>query len=486
MKLFENELNVKEINREDDFFEIGGNSMKILPIYAGLKTTFPTARIQDFYDFRSVKNLAEHYDKQQVSVLDTKEHLPISGANEIDGIRTNHQEIDDELNKIKKESVGFNHVLFTGATGFLGANLLCELIKNSTAKFYCIVRSIKEMQPFDRLKQTIEYYVGKDNAKRYLDNIEIVSGDFTTSFLGLEKEEYERLAAKIDCIIHCAADVRHYGEPAEFINTNIEGTRVLLELASYSPKIHFHYMSTASIASIGKNYNEKPVFYESDFDFGQVLENQYLNSKFEAEKLVRTYKSKGVQTTIYRIGNLVGNSQDGKFQSNIDTNAFYRTVKAIILLHAAPIGGNSIDLTTIDYCSKTLTQIILQQNKLEDTYHIRNLNAISWDDCVSAIQNLGYPILKMSERKFQEFVLSMENFEKRKEAISLIIADYQESSKEENQEITIDCQRTREFNKINGIICPKPNDKLISILLRYMVDVQFIPKPFNWEWIDNS
>ncbi|WP_144488597.1 SDR family oxidoreductase, partial [Bacillus sp. ABP14] len=65
-------------------------------------------------------------------------------------------------------------------------------------------------------------------------------------------------------------------------------------------------------------------FFESNFDRGQNLDNLYLESKFQGEKMVREAMEKGVRATIYRVGNLVGNSKTGKFQYNINENAFYR------------------------------------------------------------------------------------------------------------------------------------------------------------------
>ena len=55
-----------------------------------------------------------------------------------------------------------------------------------------------------------------------------------------------------------------------------------------------------------------------------------------AEKWVLDKAKEGKQVFVYRMGNLVGRYSDGKFQRNIDANAFYRMLKLMILGKKAP------------------------------------------------------------------------------------------------------------------------------------------------------
>ena len=102
---------------------------------------------------------------------------------------------------------------------------------------------------------------------------------------------------------------------------NVESTRYLLQM-SKKVGARFHYISTVSIAGHRPDDSASFLFSEQDFDRGQQVENVYVESKFLAEKLVREAMAEGVSATVYRVGNLVGRTQDGKFQQNIGAMHF--------------------------------------------------------------------------------------------------------------------------------------------------------------------
>jgi FlaA1/EpsC-like NDP-sugar epimerase len=49
-------------------------------------------------------------------------------------------------------------ILLTGATGFLGAHLLDELLRQTTANIYCLVRSSDTQFGQERLKKALQFY----------------------------------------------------------------------------------------------------------------------------------------------------------------------------------------------------------------------------------------------------------------------------------------------------------------------------------------
>jgi FlaA1/EpsC-like NDP-sugar epimerase len=58
-------------------------------------------------------------------------------------------EITKNINKLPKSN-GFQNVLLTGVTGFLGSFLLKELIESTQAVVYCLVRSNSDEQAMQR------------------------------------------------------------------------------------------------------------------------------------------------------------------------------------------------------------------------------------------------------------------------------------------------------------------------------------------------
>ncbi|PGK67589.1 SDR family oxidoreductase, partial [Bacillus thuringiensis] len=76
------------------------------------------------------------------------------------------------------------------------------------------------------------YYFNEENLlKKYQSRINIILGDITQNKFGMECKEYEKLSYKIDCVLHSAAKIKHYGNWEDFHNVNIEGTKNVLKFA---------------------------------------------------------------------------------------------------------------------------------------------------------------------------------------------------------------------------------------------------------------
>jgi hybrid polyketide synthase/nonribosomal peptide synthetase ACE1 len=91
------------------------------------------------------------------------------------------------------EGNGGKIVLLTGATGFLGRDILKQLeADKGIAQIHCV--SIRPNANGSQRKLAIES-----------DKIVIHSGDMTSPLLGLTGEEFAILAASVDMIIHSGA-----------------------------------------------------------------------------------------------------------------------------------------------------------------------------------------------------------------------------------------------------------------------------------------
>ena len=83
------------------------------------------------------------------------------------------------------------------------------------------------------------------------------------------------------------------------------------------------------LAIDNNNFMEDIEFNETNFYIGQSLENVYVRSKFEAEKIIfENMLHNNLRALILRIGNITNRSTDGKFQPNASENAFLNRLKA--------------------------------------------------------------------------------------------------------------------------------------------------------------
>ena len=85
-------------------------------------------------------------------------------------------------------------ILVTGATGFLGAFLLDELLRNTpqNTRIYCLARNQTPGQgtPVNRALENLRFYglEGESEGHRIVP----VEGDLAQPHLGLEDEDYQR------------------------------------------------------------------------------------------------------------------------------------------------------------------------------------------------------------------------------------------------------------------------------------------------------
>lgn len=153
------------------------------------------------------------------------------------------------------------NVLVTGAYGLLGSHTVRELIENGY-----------HVRAFGRdpgkLSQLAEEY---DNSQ-----IEIFKGDFCIP------GDIERACEGMDYVIHCGALLKGWGRRSEYIRTNVEGTRNVLNACAKNNIKRLVYTSSPSAHALRNNLN----ITEEDQNEGNRL-NYYIESKLIAEKLVR-------------------------------------------------------------------------------------------------------------------------------------------------------------------------------------------------------
>jgi thioester reductase-like protein len=133
-----------------------------------------------------------------------------------------------------------------------------------------------------------------------IDGCRALTGDITQPFLGLGRDQYDRLADELTAIVHCAAETR-FDRPVEtFESCNVEGTKRILALGEQAG-VRVVYVSTAFIAS-------RPYLAADGTDIRTGL-LAYLDSKRAAES---TVASSGLDTVIVRPSVIVGESTTGR------------------------------------------------------------------------------------------------------------------------------------------------------------------------------
>jgi thioester reductase-like protein len=201
---------------------------------------------------------------------------------------------------ITRQKMGHVH-LVTGGTGVVGAALILELLTQTDAQIYCLVRP-GTTHVEERLQTALAHAVGLYGYAPTLvhevhKRCHAIAGDVTLDNCGV----YQKIEGKIAHFWHSAASLRFLDRfAAEIFATNTQGTRHAVDLAQRLDVGCFNYMSTAYV--VGKQAGrilEQPVTAVD-------TNNVYEQSKITAEKVM--YGLATMHTRIFRPSIVIGHS----------------------------------------------------------------------------------------------------------------------------------------------------------------------------------
>jgi thioester reductase-like protein len=257
-------------------------------------------------------------------------------------------------------------VLLTGATGFVGMEMLARYLERGDRDIVTLVRSDSHAGAQARVDAVLENLFG-DDARAYRPRVHAVAADMTAPGLGLTEAERTGLAERVTKIVHCAASVSFSLPLDEAREINCEGTRRMLELAELTKERGglecYAHISTAFVAG-----DHPGAFAECDNDVGQAFHNSYEQSKFEAEQLIRSHE--GLPFTILRPSIVVGDRNNGWTSA---FNVLYWPLRAFArgLFTAVPaVASAPVDVVSIDYVADAAYQLCETSCGNGATYHL--------------------------------------------------------------------------------------------------------------------
>ncbi len=368
-----------------------------------------------------------------------------------------------------------DHVLLTGATGFLGIHLLYELLVHTEAEINCIIRGDDPRSAQRRLLKKMQFYFPHASSRQWNDwqaRIQVYNGDVTNKYFGLHPNVFNLLGQRVDSVIHAAALVKHYGYYEDFYRANVQGTKQVVEFCmDYA--IPLHHVSTTSVAgSISAEQLDSSSFTENSFYIGQnYCDNLYIRSKFEAEGMIYEEMENGLQATVYRVGNLTGRYSDGAFQENMDENMFYNRLKSFIQIGVVvpEMLEQTEEFTPVDSCSRAIVQIASTKEASGRVFHIFNPRLATYELISHAVQEAGYPMKRLSGAEAAQHVEEIMKDESRNELLSGFMADKLEADANEQQiNIEVSAPLTLHYLGQLGFEYPEADTNYIKRLVNYM------------------
>jgi thioester reductase-like protein len=357
-------------------------------------------------------------------------------------------------------------VLLTGATGFLGAFLLSDLLGQTSADVYCLVRAETIETGLQRLQDNLSNYGLWDDEFRH--RIHPIPGDLAQPLLGLADDQFERLAAEVDVIYHNGAALNLLLPYTALKAVNTLSVREILRLAFRTKIKPVHYISTIAVF-YAAGQSRHNVIRESDWPEPQNLRGGYMQSKWVAEQFIRQAQERGLPCSIYRPGLISGHSQTGVTNHQDLTS---RLVKGCVQLGTYPDGNREFNIVPVDYVSRAIVYLSRQPDTPGQTFHLTNPQPAQLNDVVNWTGSIGFALQEASYQTWRAALI--DQFQRGLKNDLLPILPFFSSDRPEQMEQQVDCHNTLERLAGSGIACPPIDADLIKIYVDYMFHSGFL------------
>ncbi|KAK4610422.1 Nonribosomal peptide synthetase dtxS1 [Fulvia fulva] len=322
------------IGRQTSFWDIGGDSITAMSLLVAIRKEFGVKLKMPMLTRRTTT--IEHLSAAIEDMRRGKREL---SERKID-VRADLAEISKRLDLIASHSnssrtpPGRPSVAFlTGATGFLGTQILRELI--SSRHFHrvvVLVRATDDAHGLVRIRssaQSAGWRLEDD-----VDIVEVWSGDLSKPRLGLSSSRWMRLVGShvvpdaVDTIIHNGAAVHWTSDYASLKATNVESTAQLVEAALQSPTIRRLVYISGGVSWNGREDSR----LAEDGDVSAYAKTKYVSERIVMGVADHPKQPRG-KFSVVKPALIIGNAASGVPNTG---DFLWRFVRSCIRIRAFP------------------------------------------------------------------------------------------------------------------------------------------------------
>lgn len=454
-----------QIDTEISFFQLGGDSHHLSLMTAKANELFKMAiDPQVFILDPTIKGLAK------LVSIEERWHNELQAQNYRGALKD--AAIQTELVRfivLHQAPIEFHHknILITGAEGFLGGFLLNALLQRTYSTVYCVVDEDNTEHAMQKIlvnakKYGLKFIISEHN------KIKCLSGLIKTTHFGLSEETYHDLTHSISEIIHCPNFVDPMLSYQELRDTDIASLEKIIRLSAEC-NARLHYISTTDCICAQNKfglYTEAPPPENPSLSF-----NGYKLAKWVAERLLHQASQIGLQTQIYRLGNISGRFDDGR--SNCKDNPEWILLATMVRIKLAPHLSGVQEFTPVDFLSELIIKIALRSEFNSGTFfNMANPNVISWEDYIFHVNRLGNYDMTLTSPEEWKKQIKATSF---KEGVFPLLAMFY------CEDITNICKRNYTCdNTLNAcqkfhLFYPKDYVYLIIVSLNFLKQEGFLP-----------
>ena len=457
--IFANVLTLEKVGATDNFFDLGGTSLMVTRVIIEAEKGGQHIAYADLFSHPTPRQLAQMVNGKKENdsdapdtVITDFDYEPINALLQKNTLATflNGQMVD-----------GLGHVLLTGATGFLGIHVLKELIDSDAETITCLVRGKDQHDAERRVRNLLFYYFSRRFDDLFGKRLFVVNGDVTNDFSHLLSD------ISIQTVFNCAANVKHFSKGTDIEDVNIGGAQRCVDfcLATGARLVHVSTTSTGGIW-IGNNV-PAPVLTERNIYFGQFLGNQYMHSKFLADRLILdAVAHKGLKAKIMRVGNLAARSYDGEFQVNFSTNSYMGRIKIFHMLGCCPYEQYDSP-TEFSPINETARAIVLLATTPDDctVFQPYNTHTRLLGDVLNELKKIGTDIRFVESMEFGALVQQAAADPKKAALLTTMLAYQNMANGQPSKQVDRDNEYTSQVLLRLGFRYSEPDSGYIARML---------------------
>ena len=385
-------LGVDRIAADDDFFELGGNSLLAMEMLARARVMFGIGVGQIRELTRSLLHdatlaaFAHSAHSARAGTLVSAEAGAVDFAAE-------SELLVSELQMTVRQDVGARSpdwrqptdVLLTGATGYCGIHLLNDLLEHTQARIHCLVRAADTDQARERISASAQRYLLRDLPD---ERVRPIVGDLAEPRLGLPGDDFERLGSVLDVIYHFGAQVNFIYPYDQLRAVNVGATRELIRLAA-PRSVPLHFASSMAVLAGFGAAGVRRVTEATPPDFADYLSVGYVETKWVSEALLQQASRAGLPVAVYRFQDITGTGPDGVLNTSTEVCALMKFIADSGLCPKVEI---PLDFLPADAFARAVGHISANHSARGTVYHLTNPHPAVLGTLADCLRRRHYPV----------------------------------------------------------------------------------------------